>query len=107
MNVVTIRSMSGNMYPSLKTYYFGVMSTFASIIVCLIVDPGLFAFWNIGTPAYPLTRESFIGCLTIGFFSWTSQDTMTLALDHVKSGTVAGFYNVAMILSFLTDSLYF
>ena len=32
---------------------------------------------------------------------------MTLALDHVKSGTVAGFYNVAMILSFITDSIYF
>lgn len=32
---------------------------------------------------------------------------MTLALLYMKSGTVGSFYNVAMILSFLTDVLYF
>lgn len=95
------------MYPSLKTYYFGVFSTLISLLVCAYVDPQLFALWKIGTPEYPLHLDSFLGCLVIGIFSWTSQDSMTLALEYAKSGTVAGFYNVAMILSFLTDSFYF
>ena len=39
MNMVTIRDMGGNMYVSLKTYYFGVFSTIVSFIICIIVDP--------------------------------------------------------------------
>ena len=32
---------------------------------------------------------------------------MTIALGAVKSGTVSGFYNVALVISFLTDVFYF
>ena len=32
---------------------------------------------------------------------------MSIALGIVKSGTVAGFYNIALIISFLTDVNYF
>lgn len=61
MNIVTIRQMSGNMSTSLKTYYFGVFSTIASIIIVMVTEPGFFAFWNIGTSKY-MSLGSFIGC---------------------------------------------
>lgn len=99
--------MSGNMYVSMKTYYFGVFSTIATLILVAVTEPEFFYFWKIGTPEYVMSQAEFLGCLTIGFFSWSSQDTMTAALSYMKSGTVAGFYNVAMLLSFATDIYYF
>ena len=36
-----------------------------------------------------------------------SQESMTIALGAVKSGTVSGFYNIALVLSFVTDVFYF
>lgn len=51
--------------------------------------------------------SQFYGGIIIGLFSYVSQDSMSIALGIVKSGTVAGFYNLALVISFLTDSLYF
>lgn len=107
MNFITIRDMSGNMYVSLKTYYFGVFSTALTLLICAFTDPGLFAVWRIGTANYPISKGSFIGCLCIGTFSWISQEAMSIALGVVKSGTVAGFYNIALCLSYMTDAFYF
>ena len=95
------------MYVSMKTYYFGVIATCISLILCLAFSPELFNFQLIGTPDYPLTLESFYSCIIIGLFSWVSQDAMSIALGIVKSGTVAGFYNLSLIISFLTDVFYF
>lgn len=32
---------------------------------------------------------------------------MSIALGIVKSGTVSGFYNISLVISFLTDIVYF
>ena len=95
------------MYVSLKTYYFGVLSTIATLFLCVFADPGLFAIWNIGSSKYTISKGSFIGCCFVGFFSWISQESMSIALGIIKSGTVAGFYNIALVLSYLTDVAYF
>lgn len=43
MTFIKIRSpASSDMVGSLKTYYFGVLSTIPNIIICLIIQPELF-----------------------------------------------------------------
>ena len=72
MNMVTIRDMGGNMYVSLKTYYFGVLSTIVSFIICIIVDPSTLYIWRIWTGGYTITLGSFTGSFIVGVFSWMS-----------------------------------
>lgn len=50
MNFITIRKMSSNMHVSLKTYYFGVISTIFSLFICIFTSPKLFNIFLIGTP---------------------------------------------------------
>lgn len=107
MNFITIRQMSNNMYVSLKTYYFGVMATGLSFLLCVVVSPKLLNFSLIGTPEYPLTLPALNGCIIVGIFSYISQDAMSIALGIVKSGTVAGFYNLSLVISFITDTFFF
>lgn len=50
-----------------------------------------------------MDNDSILGCLVIGLFGWITQDAMTIALTIVKSGTTSAFYNISLIISFLTD----
>ena len=43
----------------------------------------------------------------MGFCSWFSQESLSLALGSVKSGTTAAFQNLALVIAFLTDVLHF
>ena len=71
MNFVKIRSTASfDMVGSLKTYYFGVLTTIPSIIICLVIQPELFAIWNIGTKDYPMDNNSILGSIAIGVFGW-------------------------------------
>ena len=45
--------------------------------------------------------------MIIGFFSWASQESLSLSLMSVKSGTTACFYNISMIIAFIVDVAYF
>ena len=45
--------------------------------------------------------------MIIGFFSWASQESLSLALMSVKSGTTACFYNISLIIAFIVDVAYF
>lgn len=54
-----------------------------------------------------MSLKSLIWNIIIGVFSYVAQDTMSIALISVKSGTVAGFYNLGLVISFLTDAFYF
>ena len=61
----------GNMvHSSVKTYWFGVLSTIVTAIYLMFVEPQLYAFWNMGTSAYPMRGDQFLGAFIIGFFSW-------------------------------------
>lgn len=106
MHFITIKKITSNLYVSLNTYYFSLLSLLISVIICIIFDPAVFQFWNIGTTTYPITFDSFVGSFLIGVLSSATQDSVTFALGIVKTGTVAGFYNLALIISFLTDVIY-
>lgn len=60
-----------------------------------------------GTPEYPLSAQGFGACLIIGFFSWLNQESLSLALTAVKQGTASAFNNLALIVSFITDTKFF
>lgn len=107
MKFITIRAIGDNIHSSLKNYYFGLLSTLAALIACSVTAPNFFKPWLIGTPEYPLNKYQFYSSLIVGFFGWTSQESLSLALGSIKSGTTAAFQNVAIIMSFLIDVLYF
>ena len=43
----------------------------------------------------------------IGLFSWGAQESQSIAVTIVKSGTAAAFLNVGLIFSLLVDITYF
>lgn len=45
--------------------------------------------------------------MIVGFFSWLNQESLSLSLTIVKQGTASAFNNLALIVSFLIDALYF
>ena len=51
--------------------------------------------------------DQFCASMIIGFFSWASQESLSLALISVKSGTTACFYNISLIIAFVLDVVYF
>jgi len=55
MKMITIRAIGDNVHPSLKNYYFGVLSTVTALVTCAINTPNFFKPWLIGTAAYPLS----------------------------------------------------
>jgi len=91
MKFITIRAIGDNIHSSLKNYYFGLLSTLAALIACVFVAPNFFKPWLIGTPEYPLDKAQFYSSLIVGFFGWTSQESLALALGSIKSGTTAAF----------------
>ena len=48
-----------------------------------------------------------IASVCVGFFSWANQESLSLSLTIVKQGTASAFNNIALIVSFLIDALYF
>jgi hypothetical protein len=99
--------LGNSVHSSVKTLWFGVFST-ALILVCIAFeDPVIFKIWLIGSEKYPINSSNFSGYLIIGFFSWGSQESLSLALTTVKSGTSAIFMNIGLIIAFFTDVTYF
>jgi len=107
LKFLAIRAIGDNIHSSLKNYYFGVLATLSSLIACAFLAPNFFKIWLIGTAAYPLNKAQFISALVVGLFEWASITSLTLALGSIKSGTAAAFQNVAIVMSFLIDILYF
>jgi len=52
MKVVAIRAIGDNIHTSVKNYYFGLWGLIVTVIANFFLDPGFFAFWNIGTKKY-------------------------------------------------------
>jgi len=107
LNFMAMREMGHCVHSSVKTFYFGFLSTSFTVLYIIAVDPGTFELWNIGTSSYPITVNQGIACLFIGFFSWASQESLSLAMTVVKSGTTAVFFNLGLVISFVLDATYF
>ena len=107
MKFITIRAIGDNVHSSLKNYYFGILSTLTCLTGLVFSSPNFFKPWLIGTVAYPLNQAQLIAATIVGLFGFASQETLTLALGSIKSGTVAAFQNIAIVLGFLIDILYF
>lgn len=70
MKFLAMSELGNMVHSSLKTYWFGVLSTVVTAVYLLIVEPQFFAIWNAGEPEYPMTGPQFLGAFIIGFFSW-------------------------------------
>ena len=107
MKFIAMRELVNSVHSSVKTLHFGIFSTILVLIFMMFYEPTYYAFWLMGTDEYPMTGSQFLGCFIIGFFSWSSQESLSLALTTVKSGTTAVFFNIGLILAFITDVSYF
>lgn len=104
---VAIRKIGDNIHSSVKNFYFGLSSTVILLIANTFIQPEFFQFWKIGTPQYCMSTAEFLVAFTAGFFGWASQESLALALSAVKSGTLAAFQNVAIVMGVLCDVFYF
>jgi len=52
MNLISIRSIGGNIHSSINNYYFGLLSTIITLMVAAYTDPLIFKLWKMGTPHY-------------------------------------------------------
>lgn len=107
MKYISIRAIGDNVHTSVKNYYFGLVGAVFTLLVNLYLDPGFFAFWKIGSGKYALTAGQFNVSLVVGIFGWMSQETLAQGLSAVKSGTMAGFQNIAIFIGFAIDIFYF
>lgn len=57
MKIVAIRATGDDIHTSVKNYYLGLWIFTVSVIVNFYLDPGFFAFWNIGTKNYVMNMS--------------------------------------------------
>ena len=107
LNFLSMREIGNCVHSSIKTFYFGAISTGIMIVWLAFTDIEFYHFWKIGSPEYAMSMDQFWACMVIGFFSWTAQESLSIALTSVKSGTTAAFYNVALVISFIVDVAFF
>lgn len=102
-----MRRMGKGVHSSIKTYYFGGLCTFFTMIYIAYDGIEMYHFHKIGTDAYPINRDQLLSCFAIGFFSWANQESLSLCLTVVKQGVATTFNNIALIVSFFVDTFYF
>lgn len=107
LKFIAMSELGNQVHSSVKTLWFGVFSTALVVTFFIFYEPSMFAFWLIGSDSYPIGGPAFLGCLCIGIASWASQESLSLALTTVKSGTTAVFFNIGLIIAFVTDVMYF
>jgi hypothetical protein len=108
LNMLAMREMGNLVHSSVKTFYFGVVSTILTAIFFLFYDPQLFAVWKYNQEGeYSFQGKKLLAGLIIGLFNWAVQESLSIALTIIKSGAVAAFLNVGLIFSFLVDVTYF
>lgn len=95
------------MSTSLQVYYYGQLTTYIQIITCLFISPDLFAFWRIGSGEYPMSLAQFGWYVSIGISCYGYFLFAPIALQNVKAGTFVPFTNIAIIMSFFFEILYF
>lgn len=107
LNYFEMRRMGKGVHSSIKTYYFGGLCTFFTMIYIAFDGIEMYHFHKIGTDAYPIKGDQLLSCFMIGFFSWANQESLSLCLTVVKQGVATTFNNIALIVSFFVDTFYF
>lgn len=105
--MLSMREMGSMVHSSVKTFYFGVMSTFMTGLFFLFYEPAVFSWYEYEKGTYHFEINQVYGGIIIGLFAYSAQETLSLALCTVKSGAVAAFFNVGLIFSLLVDITYF
>ena len=72
LKFIAMSELGNAVHSSVKTLWFGVFSTVLVLIFFIFYEPKIYAIWLIGSESYPLGINGFLGCLTIGLFSWAS-----------------------------------
>ena len=99
--------MDCSVHTSMKTYYYGLFSTLAALIICFIKSPQIFNLGLIDSSTYPIKLSSFYTYLIIGLFTYATEDSMAMALGAVKSAIVVGFLNLALVIVLVTYMHFF
>ena len=99
--------MGKGVHSSIKTFYFGLLCTVFTMIYIAFDGVEMYRLDKIGTNEYPINRDQLFASIIIGMFSWANQESLSLCLIIVKQGTASAFNNIALIVSFLVDTLYF
>lgn len=95
--------MGHGIHSSIKTYYFGALCSFFTLTYIIATEG---REW-ISTKKFPMTLDQLLASLAVGFFSWANQEALSLSLTIVKQGTTSAFNNIALLVSFSVDALYF
>ena len=107
LNILAMRELGTMVHSSVKTFYFGAVSTILTGIFFLFYEPSLFDLWEIRNGQYSFGMNQLCAGVIIGLFSWGAQESQSIAVTIVKSGTAAAFLNVGLIFSLLVDITYF
>jgi len=105
LNFLKLREIGSNVHSSVKTFHYGVISTFWMMIIMIWYEPKIYMFWKIGQRDYPITIDQLIGMIIVGFLSWMMQESLCLSLTVIKAGTVVCFFNISLVISFIVDTL--
>lgn len=103
LNFYEMRKMGHGVHSSIKTFYFGALCSLGTFFWIICTESEQF----FKTKEIPITFPQFAASMAVGFFSWANQEALSLSLTVVKQGTASAFNNLALIVSFLVDSLYF
>lgn len=105
LNFFEMRRMGHGIHSSIKTYYFGAMCSMGTALYILAAESHM--WFSKAKFEFPITFDQALASFAVGFFSWLNQEALSLCLTVVKQGTASGFNNIALVVSFTVDALYF
>lgn len=105
LEFIAMSNLGGFVHSSWKTFTLGFLSTVFTVIYMLWAEPKFFYGWVMGDSSMSWVQIGY-ACL-VGFFSWATLESKSLALSSVKSGTVTVFTNLSLVVSFITDITFY
>ena len=107
LNCLAMRELGNMVHSSVKTFYFGALSSILTIIFFIFYNPAYLLLWtSTDNDDYTVKGDELLSGVIIGFFAWAAQESMSLALSTVKAGTLTAFFSLGLICSWLVDFIY-
>lgn len=95
-NFIAARRISRTVHSCIETMYIGIVSMLVYSIGLCFIKPSYFKFW---APQY--TVEQLLYTVVTSLLYYASQESLSAALAHLKSGAVATFTYVSVLITFL------
>ena len=72
MNTISMREMGNMVHSSVKTFYFGALSSILTIIFFVFYNPAYLMLWTSNGDNYTFKGDELFAGIVIGFFAWTT-----------------------------------